>query len=83
MGALGTWTVRNAIRVKPSEIDDMLSYQSGASTFAPFIAGGLGICLNFYMDCFGGGLSSAANDTILPAASCPASVRMNISVTPR
>jgi hypothetical protein len=35
------------------------------------------------LDCFGGGLSSAANDTILPAASCPASVRMNISVTPR
>jgi len=61
--ALGTWAVRNAIQdagLKPADIDGMLSYQSGDSTFAPFIAGDLGIRLNFYMDCFGGGSSTEA-----------------------
>ncbi len=61
--ALGTWAVRNAMQdagLKPAEIDGMLSYQSGDSTFAPFIAGDLGIRLNFYMDCFGGGSSTEA-----------------------
>jgi acetyl-CoA acetyltransferase len=61
--ALGTWAVRNAIEdaeLKPADIDGMLSYQSGDSTFAPFIAGDLGIRLNFYMDCFGGGSSTEA-----------------------
>src|SRR6516225_5001820 len=38
----------------------MLSYQSGDSTFSPFVAGDLGIRLNFYMDVFGGGSSSEA-----------------------
>ena len=38
----------------------MLSYQSGNSTFSPFIAGDLGIRLNFYMDVFGGGSSTEA-----------------------
>jgi acetyl-CoA acetyltransferase len=61
--ALGTWAVRNAIQdagLKPADIDGMLSYQSGDSTFAPFIAGDLGMRLNFYMDCFGGGSSTEA-----------------------
>jgi len=61
--ALGTWAVRNAIQdagLKTVDIDGMLSYQSGDSTFAPFIAGDLGIRLNFYMDCFGGGSSTEA-----------------------
>jgi acetyl-CoA acetyltransferase len=61
--ALGSWAVRNAIAdagLKPSDIDGMLSYQSGDSTFGPFIAGDLGIRLNFYMDVFGGGSSTEA-----------------------
>src|ERR1043165_2324798 len=61
--ALGTWAVRNAILdagLKASDIDGMLSYQSGDSTFAPVIAGDLGIRLNFYMDVFGGGSSTEA-----------------------
>ncbi len=61
--ALGTWAVRNAIAdagLKPADIDGMLSYQSGDSTFSTFIAGDLGIRLNFYMDVFGGGSSTEA-----------------------
>jgi len=61
--ALGTWAVKNAIEdagLKPSDIDGMMSYQSGDSTFTPFIAGDLGIRLNFYMDVFGGGSSTEA-----------------------
>src|SRR6202030_4676028 len=61
--ALATWAVRNAIEdagLKPADVDGMLSYQSGDSTFAPFIAGDLGIRLNFYMDVFGGASSTAA-----------------------
>src|SRR5215211_7168448 len=61
--ALGTWAVRNAIEdagLKASDIDGMLSYQSGDSTFSTFIAGDLGLRLNFYMDVFGGGSSTEA-----------------------
>src|ERR1700754_2671313 len=61
--ALATIAVRNAILdagLKASEIDGMLSYQSNDSTFSPFIAGDLGIRLNFYMDVFGGGSSIEA-----------------------
>ncbi len=61
--AMGTAAVRAAIAdagLKPAEIDGMLSYQSGDSTYAPFIAGDLGIRLNFYMDVFGGGSSTEA-----------------------
>ena len=38
--ALGTWAVRNAIEdagLKASDVDGMLSYQSGDSTFSTFI----------------------------------------------
>ena len=61
--ALATQAVRNAISdagLKPADIDGMLSYQSGDSTFSPFVAGDLGIRLNFYMDVFGGGSSTEA-----------------------
>src|SRR5246127_2670793 len=61
--ALASIAVRNAMLdagLKPSEIDGMLSYQSNDSTFSPFIAGDLGIRLNFYMDVFGGGSSTEA-----------------------
>jgi acetyl-CoA acetyltransferase len=61
--ALGTWAVGNAIRdagLTAADVDGMLSYQMGDSTFATFIAGDLGIRLNFYMDVFGGGSSTEA-----------------------
>src|SRR5689334_12146021 len=61
--ALATVAVRNAMLdagLKPSEIDGMLSYQSNDSVFSPFVAGDLGIRLNFYMDVFGGGSSTEA-----------------------
>src|ERR1700760_1832800 len=61
--ALATIAIRNAMAdagLKASEIDGMLSYQFNDSTFSPFIAGDLGIRLNFYMDVFGGGSSTEA-----------------------
>ena len=61
--ALATIAVRNAMLdagLKSSEIDGMLSYQSNNSVFSPFVAGDLGIRLNFYMDVFGGGSSTEA-----------------------
>lgn len=61
--ALGVEAVRNAMAdagLDNTKVDGMLSYSSGDSTFAPFIAGDLGIRLNFYMDCFGGGSSTEA-----------------------
>jgi acetyl-CoA acetyltransferase len=61
--ALATVAVGNAMLdagLKASEIDGMLSYQSNDSVFSPFVAGDLGIRLNFYMDVFGGGSSTEA-----------------------
>ena len=61
--ALATIAVRNAIQdagLTPRDVDGMLSYSSGDSTFAPFVAGDLGVRLNFYMDVFGGGSSTEA-----------------------
>jgi acetyl-CoA acetyltransferase len=61
--ALATWAIRNAMRdagLRATDVDGMLSYQSGDSTFSPFIAGDLGIRLDFYMDVFGGGSSTEA-----------------------
>jgi acetyl-CoA acetyltransferase len=55
--------VGNAIRdagLTAADVDGMLSYQMGDSTFATFVAGDLGIRLNFYMDVFGGGSSTEA-----------------------
>ena len=50
----------NDAGLKPSDIDGMLSYQSGDSTFSPMMSGDLGMRLNFYMDVFGGGSSTEA-----------------------
>jgi 3-oxoacyl-[acyl-carrier-protein] synthase III len=63
--ALATAAVRNAITdagLKPPEVDGMLSYhwKFGDSTFCTFVAGDLGIRLNFYMDVQGGGSSTEA-----------------------
>ncbi len=61
--ALGVEAVRNAMAdagLDNGQVDGMLSYSSGDSTFTPFIAGDLGIRLDFYMDCFGGGSSTEA-----------------------
>src|SRR5204863_1338240 len=57
------WAVRNAILdagLKPSDVDGMLDYSGGDSTSATFIAGDLGLRLNFYMDVVGGGSSTEA-----------------------
>jgi acetyl-CoA acetyltransferase len=60
---LATWAIGNALDdagLEPADVDGMLSYQGNDSTFSPFVAGDLGIRLNFYMDCFGGGSSTEA-----------------------
>src|ERR1700691_1710207 len=61
--ALGTWAVRNAMQdagLKPTDVDGMLSYSGNDSTMGPFLAGDLGIRLNFFMDVHGGGSSTDA-----------------------
>lgn len=61
--AMGTAAIRAAIQdagMKASDIDGMLSYSGNDSTFSPFLAGDLGIRLNFYMDVHGGGSSTEA-----------------------
>src|SRR5262247_2252021 len=61
--ALAVEAVRNAILdagLTARDVDGMLDYQNGDSTFAPFVAPDLGIRLNFYMDVVGGGSSTEA-----------------------
>ncbi len=61
--AMGTWAVRNAMLdagLKATDIDGMLSYSGNDSTPSTFIAGDLGIRLNFFMDVNGGGSSTEA-----------------------
>ncbi len=61
--ALGTTAIRAALNdagMKASDVDGMLSYSGNDSTFSPFLAGDLGIRLNFYMDVHGGGSSTEA-----------------------
>ncbi|MDA0366647.1 MAG: thiolase [Chloroflexi bacterium] len=61
--ALGMEAIRNAMRdagLEPCEFDAMLSYHGNDSTDSLTIAGDLGIRLNFYMDCSGGGSSTEA-----------------------
>ena len=61
--SLATWAIKNAMDdagLKASDIDAMLSYSGNDSTFATFVAGDLGIRLNFYMDVHGGGSSTEA-----------------------
>src|SRR2546423_8005784 len=61
--AMAVEAVRKAVLdagLKASDVDGMLSYQNGDSTFAPFVAPDLGLRLNFYMDVVGGGSSTEA-----------------------
>src|SRR5499426_1699751 len=61
--ALAVEAVRKAILdagLTARDVDGMMSYQNGDSTFAPFVAPDLGIRLNFYMDVVGGGSSTEA-----------------------
>ena len=46
--------------LKPTDVDGMLSYSGNDSTPSTFIAGDLGIRLNFFMDVNGGGSSTEA-----------------------
>jgi acetyl-CoA acetyltransferase len=60
---LATWAINNAIDdagLTAGDIDGMLSYSGNDSTFSTFVAGDLGIRLNFYMDVHGGGSSTEA-----------------------
>ena len=60
---LATWAINNALDdagLEAADIDGMLSYSGNDSTMSPFVAGDLGIRLNFYMDVHGGGSSSEA-----------------------
>ena len=61
--SLATWAVKNAMDdagLTAADIDGMLSYSGNDSTFSTFVAGDLGIRLNFYMDVHGGGSSTEA-----------------------
>ena len=60
---LATWAINNALDdagLEADDVDGMLSYSGNDSTFSPFVAGDLGIRLNFYMDVYGGGSSTEA-----------------------
>ena len=60
---LATWAIGNALDdagLDASDVDGMLSYTGNDSTSSPMVAGDLGIRLNFYMDCLGGGSSTEA-----------------------
>ena len=61
--AMAVGALRNAMNdagLAPGDIDGMLSYHGGDSTTSPAVSTDLGIRLNFYMDCSGGGSSSEA-----------------------
>jgi acetyl-CoA acetyltransferase len=61
--AMGAEAIRNAMRdagVDPWEVDGMLSYHGNDSTTSPVLAQDLGIRLDFFMDCSGGGASTEA-----------------------
>ena len=61
--SLATWAISNAMTdagMKSEYVDGMLSYSGNDSTHAPWVAGDLGIRLNFYMDVHGGGSSTEA-----------------------
>jgi acetyl-CoA acetyltransferase len=50
--------VRNALDdagLEPGEVDGMMSYQVMDSVMSDTLSGDLGMRLNFYMDCTGGG----------------------------
>src|SRR5215468_1046534 len=55
--------VRNAMRdagLTASQVNGMLSYHGGDSCVSPEVASDLGLRLDFYMDCSGGGSSTEA-----------------------
>jgi acetyl-CoA acetyltransferase len=61
--AMATTAIANAMAdagLTADDVDGMLSYSGGDSTPSTFVAGDLGIRLNFYMDVFGGGSSTEA-----------------------
>ena len=61
--ALGTRAVRAAVEdagLTSDDIDGMLSYSGNDSIPSTVVAGDLGMRLNFYMDCQGGGSSTEA-----------------------
>lgn len=61
--ALGVEAIRNAIAdagLTPQDVDGMLSYHGGDSTPSTHMMYDLGMRLNFYMDCSGGGSSTEA-----------------------
>ena len=61
--AMGVEAVRAAMvdaGLEPTDIDGMLSYHGGDSTASPTIAHDLGMRLDFFMDCSGGGSSTEA-----------------------
>lgn len=61
--ALAATAIRNAMAdagIAPDEVDGLLSYSLGDSTFSPLVAADLGLRLNFFMDVFGGGSSTEA-----------------------
>ncbi|HEX9418295.1 MAG TPA: thiolase, partial [Methylomirabilota bacterium] len=61
--AMAVEALKNAMAdagLKAADVDGIMSYQSGDSTFGNWVAPDLGIRLNFYMDVFGGGSSSEA-----------------------
>src|SRR5260370_1295202 len=60
---MGVRAVRAAMQdagLKSTDVDGMLSYHGNDSTTSTAIASDLGIRLNFYMDCSGGGSSTEA-----------------------
>src|ERR1700757_1659439 len=61
--AMAVEAVRNAMRdagLTASQVNGMLSYHGGDSCVSPEVAADLGIRLDFYMDCSGGGSSTEA-----------------------
>ena len=61
--AMGVEAIRNAMQdagLQAQNVNGMLSYHGGDSTVSPEIASDLGIRLDFYMDCSGGGSSTEA-----------------------
>jgi acetyl-CoA acetyltransferase len=60
---MGAEAVRNAVAdagLGPADVDGMLSYHANDSTSALALSQDLGIRLDFYMDCSGGGSSTEA-----------------------
>jgi acetyl-CoA acetyltransferase len=61
--AMAVEAIRNAILdagLTAKDVNGMLSYHGGDSTTAPEVAADLGLRLDFYMDCSGGGSSTEA-----------------------